>query len=396
MDDALLSVLRGDPRFAVRLHRRLATAPGNLFHSPAGIRVALGMAYAGAAGATAEELAKTLVLEGDAIEAGRGFAALRKAWASLNELPRAPVNDWDRASLERRRIVLRTVSRLFGQRGYSFRDAFLAALATDYGAPLGDVDFRETEAARKVVNDWVEEQTERKIRELLQPGMVDADTRLVICNAVYFKARWSDEFDEWATRPGPFFVDATRSVDARLMSQTQHLPYAATKDAQLVELPYGAGDLAMLLVVPRTRDGLPRIESALGDDAIASWAGALALQRVHLTLPKFRIESGFRLREALAALGLRSAFEYGPADFSAMDGTRLLYLSDVIHQAFVDVDERGTEAAAATALIAPSGAMPQPMAEPIELRADRPFLFLIRDVRRGAVLFMGRLSNPTA
>jgi serpin B len=396
MEDALQLVMRGDPRFAARLYRYLAATPGNTFLSPASIRVALGMAYAGAAGATAEEMARTLALEGDASAVRRGFAALLRAWKSLGELPRAPQNEWDRQSLEQQRILLRVVSRLFGQQGYSFRKEFLAVLATEYGAPLCEVDFREPEAVRTLINDWIEEQTEKRIRELIQPGMVNADTRMVLCNAVHFKARWTFEFSEHATRPGPFFVDAARSVDAPLMSQTQHYGYAETKGAQLVELPYGAGGLAMLLVVPRERDGLARIESKMDDDAIAKWTGALSPQRVHLTMPRFRIDSAFRMKEALAALGMRTAFEYGPADFSGMDGSRQLCVSEVIHQAFVEVDERGTEAAAASAVVAVFGAPPPKMAEPIELRADRPFLFLIRDVRTATVLFMGRLANPTA
>lgn len=397
MTDASLSavsaVTQGDPVFAARLHRVLASTPGNLFFGPASIRLSLGMAYAGAAGSTADELRSALVFEGPA-ETHRGFRALLRVWSTWSRMAREPRNEWERVALERACMTLSAANRLFGARGYGFRAEFLSVLRDMYQAPLSEVDFGQAEPTRGHINGWVGEQTKGKIPELLAQGMITEDMRLVLVNAVYFKASWVHTFGKYWTKPGPFFLDATQSVETPLMTQTEYFPYAETNDAQVIELPYGSGEASMVVVLPRARDGLAALEAALHDGSIDAWTKALRPRRVHLTLPRFRISSGFRLKGALQSLGMQTAFDFGPADFSAMDGTRLLYVSDVVHKAFVDVDEEGTEAAAATATIAVAGAAPMKMEDPVPMQADHPFLFLLRDVRHGSVLFMGRLSNP--
>jgi serpin B len=355
----------------------------------------LAMAWAGARGETAREIDAALALEGDAASIHRGFAGELQdlATASAAAVP-ADAGPWQQEEAERRRQTVRLVNRIWGQKGRPFDATYLALLTADYGAALEPLDFEhDTENARTTINAFVAEATERKILDLIPPGRIAPDTRLVLTNAVYFKARWAEPFSAGATQTGDFHVSATKTVHAPLMQGSHLLRYAKVDGVQLVELPYASGRMSMVVALPEA-GALPRLEKGLSEATLPAWSNALQYAQVRTTLPRFKTTADFEMAPVLSAMGMRSAFAYGPADFSGIDGTRDLFLSAVIHKAFVAVDENGTEAAAATAALMRAGAA-RP-AEPVEFRADHPFLFFIRDTKSGAVLFMGRLEEPTA
>jgi len=376
--------LAGDHGFATALYARLAAAPGNLLVSPASLRVALGMAYAGARGATATQMGRTLGLaSGDA--AHDELSAQLARWA-------AEAAAFDAAPDADGQVCLRVANRLWGQRGYAFLEPFLVELADRYGAPLGALEFQQApELSRAAINRWVGEQTADKIKELLAPGTITAQTRLVLTSALYFLAAWRSPFTASRTRPGPFFTGGAE-VEAPLMTQTATFPHAVIPGGQLLELAYGAGQHVMNIVLPDARDGLAELERAIGRGALAGWLGGLAPGRVAVTLPRFRFGTRLALQPALEALGMVDAFRASAADFAAIEPRRELYISHVVQQAMIDVTEQGTEAAAATAVVMMGRAM---MATPTVFRADHPFVFLIRDARSGAIVFLGRLVDPT-
>lgn len=379
---ALAAPPTGDGEFAARLYGRLRAHPGNLFFSPASIRLAMAMAFAGARGETATEMQHALALPSAAPHAL--FATQLRDWAALA-----------RPTEKERKIVLRVVNRLWAQKGEAFRDEFLKLLRDDYAAPLEPLDFRKApEPSRVAINKWVSDETEHKIKELIARGLITADTRMVLTNAVYFKAQWEQPFQKSATRPDKFFADGARAVEAPLMRQVEHFAIARIDGGQLLELPYASGELVMDVALPDKRDGLGAIEKQFSDGALPRWLAALQHQKVDVTLPRFKTGASFEVGEALGALGIKRAFQFGPADFSGIDGTRDLFISSVVHQAVVDVDENGTEAAAATAVLMKAGAAPMPE-KPAVFRVDHPFLFVLRDARSGAILFAGRLVDPT-
>jgi serpin B len=358
--------------------------------------MAMAMAAAGARAETATEMYEALALPpGESAHAalGRQLAA----WDALaTPAPSRPATSaemrkWQEEALQRTRIVLRVVNRLWAQTGHEFREEFLMLLREQYRAPLGTVDFRR-DAARVAINEWVADATENKIKELIR-SPIHGDTKLVITNAVYFKAQWSAPFQTAATTEQPFFAAVGKQVEVPLMRKVDFISRARLKGAAMVELPYGEGHLVMDVVLPDARDGLAEIEAAYGNGAFATWVDALAPAYVDLMLPRFRTSSSVNLAEQLSALGMPRAFGHPAANFSGIDGTLDLFIGQVIHQAFVDVDEYGTEAAAATATVARGGGKPP---KPVLFRADHPFLFFIRDTQSGVVLFAGRLADPAA
>jgi serpin B len=285
------------------------------------------------------------------------------------------------------------VNRLWANRGHRFAEAFLARLCDSYGSPLGTLDFvRAPATSREAINRWVSEQTVHKIKELIPPLLIAPDTRLVLTNAIYFHARWAKPFDRGGTRQDAFFIDAERQVQAPFMSRVGSFSLARFRGGQLLELACDTEHLVMDVILPDARDGLPRLERELCDGALARWIGALARQVVVVSIPRFRIASELGLAGALRLLGMIGAFTWPGADLSGMDGTRELYLSEVLHQAEVDVDEQGTEAAAAGAVM-PVGSASRTRAP--AFHADHPFLFVIRDPRTRAIVFLGRMTNPT-
>lgn len=391
----------GDASFAATLHGKLRHKAGNLFYSPASVRIAMAMAAAGARGETAAELHKGLALP--AGDANRAFGKQLAEWAALATppLPSTQSTDpqmqkWQEDELEHKKIVLRVANRLWAQAGHAFREEYLRILRDDYRAPLGTVDFHKSaEAARVAINKWVAEATEHKIKELIAHGMLTSETKLVLTNAVYFKAHWDEEFSASQTSQQPFFAAGGKEEKVPLMRRVGYYQLAKFDGGVMAELPYGDGRVVMDVVLPAARDGIGKIEEAYAGGALARWVGALSSVRADVMLPKFHTSSSFQLGDELSAMGMPLPFKFPGADFSGIDGGKELFIGSVVHQAFVDVDEHGTEAAAATAVMMKAGAA-MPTAPPVAFRCDHPFLFLIRDRTSGVVLFAGRLSDPNA
>ncbi|MEZ4362704.1 MAG: serpin family protein [Kofleriaceae bacterium] len=390
---AMPAAAAGDLAFARALHAELLKEQGNLFFSPASIRLAMAMTAMGARGKTADELTQGLSLDKDLTKAAAGFAAILNSFAQRSQVTLRPgMSDWEREEAERRASTVAIANRVWPQAGRHFEQAFIDTMAASFGAPMQPLDFAAgTEAARKVINAWVAEQTAQKIPELLLPPHVQPDTKIILTNAIYFKAQWDESFSERATRELPFTTADGAKKPVQMMSRGGFMEYAETPTYQALNLPYADGSLSMTLLLPRKGQSLAEVEAA----ALADGAAPLTAQRVHLQLPKFKIEARFSLAKTLAKLGMTSAFTYGPADFSGIDGTRELFIGDVVHQAVISVDERGTEAAAATAVGMRAGAA-APTAPPKEFFADRPFAFFLRDAKTGVVLFVGRLADPSA
>lgn len=370
------AVVEGNNAFAFDLYARLKIKEGNLIFSPYSISTALAMTYAGARGETAAQMEKTLRF-------ALGQEKLHPAMADL-------VDDLNARGGEGE-YELVVANRLWGQTGYRFLDPFLALNRAYYGAGLEQVDFaRATEGARKTINAWVEKQTRDKIKELLKPRVITPLTTLVLTNAIYFKGSWANEFKKERTADAPFHVTPRETVAVPMMRQTVKFGYTETHGMQVLEMPYVGDDLSMVILLPRKADGLAEIEASLGCANLKTWVSRLRKQKVAVFMPRFKIEFGLDLAKTLKAMGMPLAFG-GGADFSGMDGTRALYISAVIHKAFVDVNEEGTEAAAATAVVMTKNGSRTPV-----FRADRPFLFLIRDRATGSVLFIGRVTDPNA
>jgi serpin B len=262
----------------------------------------------------------------------------------------------------------------------------------NYGAPLNRVDFQNNpEQTRTRINEWVEQKTKDKIKDLIKPGVLNSLTRLVLTNAIYFKGNWSHQFKKSATKENTFWLTRDKAVTVPLMSQKENCRYGKNEALQLIELPYVGDSFSMIVLLPNTIDGLSKLETTLTEDTLASWLMLLRKREVRVFLPKCTVTSEFNLEQTLSAMGMSDAFTT-KADFSGMTGNKDLFMSTVIHKAFVDIHEEGTEAAAATAVTMRMTAMPTP---PPEFRADHPFLFLIRHNPSESILFLGRVADPT-
>ena len=373
--DGVTSKSPDNNAFALALYAKLrAEDQGNLFLSPYSISTALAMTYAGAKGKTAAEMAEVLHFTVPQEQLHPGFAALT---AKLH------------GDIKKEGYQLRIANRLWGQAGYHFLPTFLQVTRDHYGAELAQVDFaQDTEAARHTINAWVEEKTEEKIKDLLAQGVLDSGTTLVLTNAIYFKGDWQRKFEAKATKDAPFLLTPQKKVTVPMMRQRGKFAYGVVGNVQVLELPYVGKDLSMFVLLPKEVDGLADLEKSLSVETLNTWTSGLREQTVEVLLPKFKMTSGFRLEKVLGAMGMPLAFS-DKADFSGMTGQRGLFISAVIHKAFIDVNEEGTEAAAATAVVMRAPAPPNPI-----FRADHAFLFLIRDNRTGSILFLGRMMNP--
>jgi serpin B len=368
--------VKGDNAFALDLYGKLRGANGNLFLSPASISTALAMTYAGARGDTAKEMARTL-----------HFTLPQE---KLHPAIGALLYDLNGPGKERG-YQLSVANALWPQKGHAFLPEFIKINKDNYGAGLQEVDYGDTEKARQTINDWVQKHTQDKIKNLLKEGVLDADTRLVLTNAIYFKGDWKNPFEKERTNKGPFHLTSKQKVDVPFMRQTDHFNYLDGGNFAALEMPYAGQELSMVVFLPKKIDGLNEFEKSLSADNLTGWLGKLTDKKVDVIMPKFKITAEFSLKEALSSLGMPMAFS-GKADFSGMDGKKDLYLSAVVHKAFVDVNEKGTEAAAATGVVATKLAA---RVDPIPIfRADHPFVFLIRDQKSGSILFLGRLARP--
>jgi len=380
-EQALL--VEGNSAFAFELYQELKGKEGNLFYSPYSISLALAMTYAGARGETAEQMADTLqfILEQDRLHPA--FNWLDAELAKRGE---------GAAGKDGEGFRLNIVNAIWGQKDYEFLPAFLDVLAENYGAGLRILDFiKETEKSRLTINDWVYNQTEKRIEDLIPQGAIGELTRLVLTNAIYFNAAWAYPFDEDMTADGPFYLLDGGQVIVPMMKQTESFGYTEGEGYQAVELPYDGGELSMVILLPEAGK-FEAFEEELQAQQVSDIISGLQPTEVALTMPQFEFDSEFSLKDTLADMGMPIAFS-GAADFSGMTGKRELLISDVVHKAFVAVDEAGTEAAAATAVIMELTAVPEP---PVEVTIDHPFIFLIRDIETDAILFVGRVLNPGA
>lgn len=367
---------------AVKLYRQLAQENGNnLIFSPASIMAALTLAYGGARGQTAAEMARVLDLPADAELAHRAQADFLR---------------WTRAAAAKtgqRSFELAMANAIWGQKHVRWRPEYLELARQYYDAGLRTVDFQSNpEAARREINAWVAQNTARKISELLAPGTIHRDIRLVLTNAIYFKADWLEPFEKESTSPQPFFLANGQKTTKPTMHQVNRFRYREDADAQVLELPYQGDALAMVVILPKPGVGLKKLEEQLTQETLTKWTSGLRPQQVSVYLPKFEFRASLQLAKTLADLGMPLAFS-DLADFSGMSEQVSLKIERVIHQAYVAVDEKGTEAAAATAITMKPTAAPAED-QPVLFRADRPFLFLIRERQGGTILFLGRLTEP--
>jgi serpin B len=373
----LAALVRGNSAFAFDLYRKIRGDSGNLFFSPYSISAALAMVYAGTRGETEQQMAQALHFTLPQERLHPAFNALDLALASG----------------ENENFRLNIANALWGQMGKYFRSDFLDLLAMNYGAGMWLVNFIEdAEGARIRINDWVSERTENKIENLLPLRAVNPLTRLVITNAIYFRASWQFPFPESATTESTFTLLDNSKVTVQMMaSEVERFRYAEGEGYQAVELPYD-GDASMLIILPAL-DKFSEFEMTLTAERVGEIVGALRYEYVRLKMPKFRFEKPLDLARTLQEMGMPAAFVPGRADFSGIDGTRDLYITNISHKAFISVDENGTEAAAATAVTIGIIGLPP---RPIEISIDRPFVFMIRNNSTSAILFLGRVLDPTA
>ena len=373
----------------------------NVLLSPYSIQVALAMTYAGADGDTRAEMSRVLHFPADDAMLQASFAALTQSLADA-------VTQQHQRNVKIRKnggrsdeIELRVANRLFGQAGYEFRTPFLDVLKTTYAAPLEALDFRrDPDGARQHINGWVEAQTARKIVNLIPTGGLTTDTRLVLTNALYFKAPWRQTFDQSSTNDLPFLIRGGAPQEVPTMRKQFSVPYAKHQGFTAIALPYVGSNLHFLILLPDAPDGLAALEKEITPEFLAECA-TMPPQLVALELPKLKFQPPtLPLGAALQALGLKTAFDqpHGSANFDRMAPRRpddYLFIGEVFHKTFLALDEEGTEAAAATAVaMLGATAVRDTPPQPIVVKVDHPFLFAIQHRDSGACLFLGRITDP--
>ena len=373
--EGISDVVSASNRFALDLYFEYKDSEGNIFFSPYSISTALAMTYEGAKGETADEMQSVFHFPEDDSKRRSSFAGI---YNQLNK----PDKSYE----------LHTANALWAQENYKFLDDYLSTVEQYYGGKVTNLDFvAETEKSRQTINIWVEEQTNNKIKDLIPQGLITDMTRLVLTNAIYFKGKWVKQFDEENTVEQEFRVSPSRSVKVQMMSLTgedSRFNYTETENMQVLEMPYDGNEISMLILLPVESD-LKTIERSLTSDKLSELNKNLREEQVDVYLPRFTFETKYFLVETLSDMGMPSAFSMD-ADFSAMDGTKNLFISRVIHQAYVEVNEEGTEAAAATGVVVELKAV-----MPFRVfRADHPFIFIIQHKETGSILFMGRVSDP--
>ena len=375
IDPSIAAIVKDNTAFAIDLYKRLQKTKGNLFFSPYSISVALAMTYAGARGETEQQMAQALHFSAGQL--------LHPVFSSLESELKAAQSDG---------ILLRSANSLYPQTKYPFLEAFLGFVKEHYGADITSVDYENNlEEARVSINNWVAERTEEKIRDLIPSGMINALTRLVLVNAIYFKGNWASQFDPKYTKVAPFWVTPDREIQVSMMQKEETFGYYEDENVKVLELPYIGDRLSMVILLPQQMNGLTELENSLTQENLALWTKYLPQREVQVSLPRFKINCSFMLGATLIEMGMKDAFNANKADFSGMDGIEnWLSIGEVIHQAFIDVNEEGSEAAAATAVVIRYKSLPS------SFQANHPFVFLIRDKYTGTVLFLGRLDTPKA
>ena len=371
--------------FGLALYKQVqaASPSGNCLFSPYSAEVALAMTAQGAKGETLAQMAKALAFGLPATQMHPAFGALDLALMGRGQGAKGK---------DGLPFKLSIANSTWGQQGYAFQAAFLDGLKVNYGAALNAVDFiKDAEGARLLINQWVLDATQQKIKELVPKGAIDALTRLVLVNAIYFNAAWAKQFPVANTKPAVFHT-AAKDVSVPMMSQTAQLGYATGPDWQAVDLRYDGGEVSMVLLLPAVGK-LAQVEAALSAEQLSALFGQFSTTNLLVTMPKWQIDWASPLGQGLQGLGMVDAFDPGKADLSGIGGAKGdLFITAVLQKTFAAVDEKGTEAAAATAVIVGTTSAPPP---PIAVTVDRPFLYLIRDVATGAVLFIGRVADPS-
>jgi serpin B len=386
---------------AVDLHRQLATGNDNLCVSPYSIESALAMTFAGADGETRAQMARVLHFQSDSSNAAASFASLQHSLEEMSLKTAELAKKSKEFGGPSEPITLNIANRLFAQTDYDFRQDFLSLVKQNYGAEFEPLDFvADPAAATQHINKWVADQTRDKIHDLIPADALNKLTRLVLANALYLKAPWADPFSEKTTQPEPFHVRGGAPVNLPMMRKTARFGYAKREGLTAVSLPYAGDDLQCLVLLPDDVNGLRALETKLTADVLAECA-KLEAQDVDLHLPKFKLEPPtIALAEKLQALGMKSAFDIpqGSANFDKMAPRKpndYLYISNVFHKSFIALDEKGTEAAAATAVVMMRAtAIARPKPPPVEVKVDRPFVYAIQHVPSGVCLFLGRVTDP--
>jgi serpin B len=378
-DVDLATLVDGNTAFAASMYQQLRSEPGNFFYSPHSISSALGMTWAGARGQTEKDMATALHFNLPQNQFHPAVNALDLALASRGKGAQGADGGGFRLNI---------ANALWGQVNYNFESAFLDVLGINYGAGMHIVDFEaQPQQAVDLINGWVAKKTEDRIKDILSPMSVNSGTRLVLTNAVYFNAAWQTPFDAANTVVGPFTTNSGATVQVPMMHGSVETQYAQGADYAAVELPYDGGELSMVIVLP---NDLATFEPTLDGAKIDSIVGSMSGYMVDISMPTFEFKSKFGLVDPLTKMGMGVAFSDG-ADFSGINGQGGLVITDVIHQSFVKVNEAGTEAAAATAVIVGETSVPQPA----KIDLDKPFVFFIRDLQTRAILFVGRVADPS-
>jgi serpin B len=371
------NLVAGNNTFAFDLYNQLTVQQGNLFFSPYSISTALAMTYAGARERTETQMARTLHF---ALSQKRLHPAFGTLGQGLNAIQKEG------------KVKLHVANSLFPQEDYKFLSEYTGLIKKHYSASATPVDYRTgTEEARQTINSWVEKKTENKIKNLIKRGMLNSTTRMVLANAIYFKGDWARQFKREVTADAPFHLTASKSVNVPMMRQMADFKYGKSDGIQILEMPYDGRQISMLVLLPE-QGKLGDLERILSTEKIKKWVADLIMIELRVLIPRFKMTREFNLTRTLYAMGMTDAFDEARADFSGMDGTKgSLFISDVVHKAYVDVNEEGTEAAAATGVRFKVTAV----APVQEFHANRPFIFLIKENDTGSILFMGRVTDPT-
>jgi serpin B len=374
LDTRGMKIANGNNEFAVELYKKISKPDENVFFSPYSISTALAMTYAAAKGKTAQEMEQTLHFKLKNGDLHKGFSEI--------------ISDLN-ARGKQGNYKLNVANRIWVKAGLNPTKAFMDIVRKYYFAAAEILDFAgNPESSRVTINTWVEKMTNGKIKNLIPKGVIKSDTQMVLTNAIYFFGNWQSQFEEKRTSKSAFNVSPSKKIDVQMMHKTESFGYKRVKDLKVLALPYKGNELSMVIFLPDKVDGIKDLEKSLTYKNIEQWTSGLDTSRVVVSLPKFKMSSGFNLNQTLAAMGMKSAFT-GTADFSGI--AKGIFISAILHKAYVDVNERGTEAAAATAVVMTKSAAPK-----VDIfNADHPFIFLIRDNKSGSILFMGKLMDPS-
>ncbi len=371
------NVVEANNRFAFELYSKYKDNEGNIFFSPYSISTALAMTYEGARGKTAEEMQNVLHLSDNKEKIHSDFVVLNK---ELNKANKS--------------YNLSVANALWAQKDYKFLEEYFKIIERYYGGKVTNLDFiEETEKSRQIINNWIENKTNNKIKNLIPEGVLDDMTRLVLTNAVYFKANWSIQFDAKDTYDQKFKLGSNKTTTAKMMHKTAYFNYGETNEIQILEMDYLGNDLSMVVILPKEGHDIGDIGRTISAEKFNKWKSNMKYEMVAVAFPKFKYETKYFMRKTLSDMGMSTAFSEN-ADFSGMTGEKNLFISEVIHQTFVEVAEYGTEAAAATAVVVKATAAPGKIEQPKVFNADHPFIFIIQDKKTGNILFLGMVNNP--